>query len=776
MTSHARSLHIRSAHKRGRQTRSLIIIFLGLGLGQWLNFAARADVPPSPAQASEAPAATIPKPDEAVTPTPPAETMDASASPATLSEPDLKPRFRMHVASIHQLVGELLRSHSGTLVREVAGIMLDSLSRSAEGLDHEETLAVIDTIRAWPDSSAELFTFAPDIQGRSRWALRLDWPVTDLRSRLQTLLESETARDMLSGVRLRVSDEVAELRLRSTTLGYVLPADGGRSMFSTHADLSLPAHKPKKDAAAKDDADSKPLLTARLALAGTEKDSGATAFSSFSVITAIEYTGRVNADGAWREKLDILWPPISGMGLKAFFGKVKQTFFVPETAFGAVALNAGALPGILDQMAGFGAQVEVDSAGKISVAGEAMVGPLTAHGHSELGVVVLPGTGFLPAPDFVIQSRIKKKDSAVADVRKAIDALNKTAREREAREEWREIEVGDRPVFWRDSAANARGLLPFAMKSVVFTTSERDAKGAEKDFLIMAWTTTSPEVLVRRWLAFPRTAGARYVPATAKTSGEVWVNWKDVYRLVHPYVDLMLNVGASGALLPHADRVSTHLTPGRLTAQVKYAGLNVSHEGPLPVGVLALPLMFGISLEPDTSGTSDLAREQFAVQRLQVLYHHAKLFRKDLQRWPAELQELDGYVDFAAHPELLELQLSAGKEWSEWFESFSEEEKKDEEEEDDEIDADFNDDLYVIDWKKDRWSLGYAPDTFEHLQRLAIDQDGVIQRVAAPPKPVETKPVESKAVEEKVEETSKPDSAEAPAELEKEGDDDSPKE
>lgn len=692
------------------------------------------------------------------------ETSPKEASPQP-DEPDLKPRFHMQVPSLHQAISEVLRSNSGTLVRDIAGIMLDSITRSADGLDHDETLSLIETIRVWPDTSADLSTFAPDIQSRSRWALRLDWPLTDLRTRVQALFDSESAREMLSGITMKDEDGVATLRLRDDVLGYLLATDNVRSMFATHKDLILPADGPSSTPGRK--GTPAPLVTARLNLSGTEKDSGATAFSSFSFINALTYSGYVNAEGVWHEQLDLLWPPISGMGIKALFGKVKQTFFVPDSAIGAVALNTSAVPGILDQMAGFGPQMTISDSGEFDIDESTMPGLLSLHGESQLGIVVLPGTGFFPAPDFVIQSRTRNKDAAISDLRSAVRNMNRAALQREARPEWSEVSVDGRPVFWRDSAANARGLLPFAMKPVVFIAAERDAKDYEKDFLVMAFTSTSPEQLVRRWLAFPRTREKHYVPSDSRTSGELWINWMDVYRLVHPYLDLMLNIGSSGALLPHADRLTDNLTHGRLTAQVKYAGLNMSHEGPLPVGVLALPIMFGVSLEPDTSGSSDLAREQFAVQRLKVLHHHSELFRQDLNRWPAELRELDGYVDFAAHPELLRLQLSAGKAWGDWFESLSEEEHPDAEEDEDELDVEFDDDLYVIEWKKNSWSLGYAPDTFEHLEKLYIDQDGRIHRV-----PAEQKPAEQNETAEAV----KDEKEEAIPETNAEDDDQSPKE
>ena len=55
-------------------------------------------------------------------------------------------------------------------------------------------------------------------------------------------------------------------------------------------------------------------------------------------------------------------------------------------------------------------------------------------------------------------------------------------------------------------------------------------------------------------------------------------------------------------------------------------------------------------------------------------------------------------------------------------------EKKDEADEADGS-ARIKTDLYVIDWGRDRWTLGYKPGTFEHLERLYIDQDGDIHGI-----------------------------------------------
>ena len=174
------------------------------------------------------------------------------------------------------------------------------------------------------------------------------------------------------------------------------------------------------------------------------------------------------------------------------------------------------------------------------------------------------------------------------------------------------------------------------------------------------------------------------------------------------------------------------MTDGMLTAKAKFSGLEVSHQGPLPVGAVVLPSLLAVAAAADESGGSDLARERLASQRLKVLYHHSTLFHKDLGRWPAEVAELDGYIDFAGNPELLKLNLSSRKQWADWllggFDA-DDDAAEDEEEEESEIDED----LYVIDWEPDRWTLGLAPGTLEHLERLYIDHDGVVHRVEKKP-------------------------------------------
>jgi len=50
---------------------------------------------------------------------------------------------------------------------------------------------------------------------------------------------------------------------------------------------------------------------------------------------------------------------------------------------------------------------------------------------------------------------------------------------------------------------------------------------------------------------------------------------------------------------------------------------------------------------------------------------------------------------------------------------------------DDEVDdwgVDIDDSLFVVSWGREHWTLGVAPGTLDHLERLYIDQNGVIHR------------------------------------------------
>jgi len=657
----------------------------------------------------------------------------ANASPT--EDLPYKPKLEVHVPSVGKLASGALRSRSGVFIRDLAGILMEMADRSSEGLDREALTGVADRVKHWPDTELSGWVFAADTQGGVRWAVRVHWPLSDLHSRVRSLLRAGPGQEMFHDVTLvpRTGGGF-EVTLPENTVAYLLPTGEEWSLIASHDDLIVP--KDPFFPAAVEGATESPLLACRLNLSATEKDSGATFFSSFNVVTAIEYSTRVDADGDWVESAMVLWPPLSGMGAKAIFGKVKQTYFVPDEAFGALAMSTVMGPPMLEGLCGFGPQVMMDEKEGFAVVGEAAPGPIAGSANEEMCLTILPGTGFLPVPDFVVQTKARRVERFVEEVRSASKKINQLYREREQRPPWHEATVRDRVVFWRESGGFPGGFFVPGLQPVMFTTKETDAKGKDRDVLVLAWTSTSPENLVRRWVDFPRGKDRRCHPSGGKTDGQLWLHWRQLYRWVHPYVDVALSAASVDALLPSAEAVKSSLSDATVSANLKYAGLTVAHRGPIPLGALAVPAMLGVALAEDDGGGSDLARERLASRRLRVLYHHCKHFHKDLGRWPAEIAELDGYVDFDGHPELLKLELSSKKQWSEWFKALSElddDEKKGEanQDEEEEDESDLEDRLYVIDWRRDRWRLGLAPGTLEHLDELYVDQDGKIHRVEA---------------------------------------------
>lgn len=657
------------------------------------------------------------------------------------SEPSIKPRFELYIPSVHGLARDAHRSHAAVFAPNIAGLAKSILTSSAKGVDPNAVAELIGQIRQWPDTSIDAATYAPDTEGRMRWSVALSWPLARTVDGLSALLKTDAAADLLENVSVQ-SDQDAEdgqryvVRVADSVIAYVFATDGGRCCVASHANVPL-ADNPFRGADDLSIDDLSPAVVCRLNMTKTEQDSGGGMFSKFSVVTAIDYAGGVDASGDWRERMQVRWPPVSGMAIKALFGRVKDTFFVPGEAFGSVVFDSDMAPALIEQMAGFGPQVTFDPSGEMEVIGADLVGPLASHMRSEMSVTILPGTGFLPAPDIVVQSRGKNVDEFAESIRAAIKKINDSYVKKEQKPPWREETVRDRAVFWNKGTSSRGMMMPFAMRPVLFVSKEKDANGKDRDMVCACWTTTSPDDLVRRWLDMPRRDDPRHIPDARKTNGQAWVQVKKMYEWIHPYLNLAISAKSMDAILPATQKIEKHLTDALATVTVSYSGLTLDHRGPAPMGMLAMPVMLASSLEEHSAASSDLARERLASQRLKVLYHHCKLFKKDIGRWPVEVAELDGYVDFAGNPYLLRLQVSRSASLSKWFDKIAEaaEESDDDDADDDEqgrlIDpyAEIDDDIYVIDWGEDHWTLGIAPGTLDHLQKLYIDQDGEIHRV-----------------------------------------------
>jgi len=673
-----------------------------------------------------------------------AATVEANAAPTTNAaikrEFGLRPRLELFVPSIRKLQSEVQRSHSGVFFSQLRNMLREIAGSTAEGVDPEQADAVLARIAGWPDAQIGALTFAPDREGRVRWAIRVNWPLADLAQRCREILDTAAARELFEGLRLDPAEgERFELHLGDDTLAYLLPDDTNGAFVASHDDLPLGA--PVFSGSEETNEGGDPLVVCRQNLQGTERDSGATVFSSFNVVTDVVYAGRVDEEGSWHESIVVHWPPISGMGVKALFGRVKKSFFVPRKALGAMVFKTMMAPGMLEGMVGFGPQITMAPGGDLEVFGEQALGPIAASTGSELCVTVLPGNGFLPVPDFVAQLRAKRPDALMDNIRNAASKLNDEYLSREQRPPWHFHVIRDRQVVWSEGANRYPGMMmPMVLRPVLFTTTDADAEGKERDYLVVGWTSTSPERFVRRWLDLPRRdAEMLHLPTQSKTNGQLWVNWKQVYEFLSPYANLAIDTFVQDSLLPPYDKVEDKLTDASLTMKASFTGLKAGYTGPLPIGSLVLPSMVATSLAPDESGGSDLARERLAIQRLKVFYHHAKLFKNDIGRWPAELAELDGYIDFNGHPELLHLQLSSRKGWANMFDGIFGDDDKEKEEEDadvleDEAEVVIDDKLFVIEWNSDHWRLGLAEGTLEHLKTLYIDEDGRIHREEKPAK------------------------------------------
>src|SRR5205807_4066856 len=106
---------------------------------------------------------------------------------------------------------------------------------------------------------------------------------------------------------------------------------------------------------------------------------------------------------------------------------------------------------------------------------------------------------------------------------------------------------------------------------------------------------------------------------------------------------------ADDAILPpSADEIRSNLPDSVISIHTDFSGLRVQHSGPIPLGAFYVPGVVAASITSEDAAGSESSRERVACRNLRVLYYHAKLFRKDFNRWPARLAELDGYIDFVS--------------------------------------------------------------------------------------------------------------------------------
>ncbi len=648
---------------------------------------------------------------------------------AAITPVELRPRVELYIPSVRHLVAQAERSHAGRLAHEALAAVTSALSHGSESsLAAGET--VLRAIAAWPDTSFTLLTFAPDTLGRARWGVAVDWSLDDLRQRMLDVMKSDVLAEALEGVSFVDRDGAAALVVEGEPepLCLLIARPQGGSMVRSAAEFDFPADVFGWSEAKKTErSDTSTLVYCRTNLSATEHDSTALFGSQISWFRDIEYRAAVDAEKNWNEDVAVSWNLMVGAGVKAMIDRARQSFYVPREAFGAAVLNSPALMGMLDVMAGL-------EPGTLGGGVGSRVGP-------EVCMMVLPGDGILPFPDFVLKARARYSDAIVKNLRAAIEKANKQSREQDHPEAWHETTVDDHVVIYHDGRrGGASGMGAATYRTVLFIDSQTDPKGRQRDIIHVGFTSTSPEGLVRRLLRpLPEKDRIAVPDAAGNSAGQAWVHWKRIYAFASPWINLgIAGVAPEGVIAP-AEELADSLADADVRMDIKFNGMTLAHRGPLPFGAVYLPITVAGSLAGDRGGDTDLSRERVAVERLMLFYEHAKLFHKDFGRWPARVAELDGYIDFAGHPYLLQLKKSSRPRWIEKLrEAIDEEEdekKADDADTEDEEEQEIDDSAFVVKWSGDEWTLGVRPRTFMHLLELYIDEKGEIHRRPKPAGP-----------------------------------------
>lgn len=662
----------------------------------------------APPEHSEVSAASDPSPDK--TPQVAQQSEDEAAA--------FKPRVELFIPSTEHLIRRTGESHLGGLLGHLSGLLSAQVA-SGKGLTPEDWEALANLLRACRDTSVGVATFAPTTEGRPRWMIRVDWPRSELRDLISRIIALPALEDTLEGVTLAGSpNEGYELSLGDKVMAVIVAGPKGEGVILSDPDLAPPESLYGADVERSDPPkDTSTLIYSRWNLTATEKDSGALFGTTISWVGNIRYQASVRRSGQWSERFGVSWNALVGAAAKATIKRAKQSFHVPREAFAAVVVSSPLLQGMLDGIAGLVPGVLMGDLG--ALAGD-RVGP-------EVCIAILPGTGILPLPEVVFQTRCRHPSSVMAAIHRAITSANKRRRKDDLPEAWHEISMDDRTVFYHDGRGEKPvGLSPATYRRVLFTNERTDPKGRQRTFLNIAFVTTDVEAFVRQWSA-PMRSAQRVALPSAKVDGQGWLHWEMLYDHLHPWLNLAIAGIDPGAVLPATNRIKPYLRDASITLKTQYTGMMIRHAGPFPIGTVYLPIVLANSLAADESASTDLSRERIACERLKLFYANAELFRKDVGRWPVRVAELDGYVDFQGNPWLLRLRRSSRGALRESLLGLMTEDEEPEDEED-EIGAEIDDSLFEIDWIGEEWTLGVRSGTLDHLDALYINQRGVIHR------------------------------------------------
>ncbi|MFQ5429920.1 MAG: hypothetical protein ACE5E1_06380 [Phycisphaerae bacterium] len=629
------------------------------------------------------------------------------------------PRVELYIPSVSALAAAARRSKTAALADALSGLMPKPQQESDEGFDFDALADLAERIAGWPDTSIAATTYTQDPEGRPRWAVRLDWPLEDLVARLEAVLNDPEQARLLKGIALkRVDDEHWRLEQPDLSLA-VLSRFGTGSLLASARDLRPPeALFGQVSESSGNSKKKRSLVYCRLNLDVKEPGGGASLFTQLSGLKSVLYAGSLRRDGRWSERFAVSWNPLVGVAIKAVFQKARHTFLCPREAYATAVINMGLAEGAADGLAGLPPNTIGSRVG------------------GEMAFAVVPGEGFLPFPDVYCQFRARRTSAIQTAIRSFIQKDNKKRAEDDRPPAWHEECIDDRVVFWKDpSAETGYGFMPVTYRTVVFFEPSKAASDTSDDDgqpqatrLIIANTSTWADDAVHHWQALQRTTVS--LPSSKKNHWQARISWRRLYALAQPYLALLSGFSEDTSLPPEPGELVDALPDSDIAIRIGLAGLQARHKGPIPIGAIYVPTVVAVSLGATADPSSEAARERTASRHLRALYHHAKLFKKDYGRWPATVAELDGYVDFGSHAELLRLRPKE-KSFIEGLASLIGGEKQADRDSDEADEPDIDDSLYVIDWTENEaeWRLSIRNGEFVKYETIYIDAAGEIHRV-----------------------------------------------
>lgn len=678
------------------------------------------------------------EPDQPADKSPDSERSDASPATKPAKDEHDVAQVEVFVPSITQLAASFEDSKTAEIFEAIRNLMPepDDIA-DEEQFDVAALSKLSEHILSWPDTSLAFTTYAQDRDGRPRWAIQVDWPFDAVVERMKTLFADESAGKVLGKIQLVKEDGDAwRVELPDMVLAYIRPADRGALITGTRT-----LNPPTNIFGVAESADTKgrsrqTRLFCRLNLDAEDEGSKNAMFTALVGVNSIDYELRLLKNGNWREMFVVKWNAMIGLAAKAIFQKTKNQFNCPKDAYATAVFNLGALTEAApDGITGLPA------------------GTIGSRTTGEMAFSLVPGTGFLPFPDTYFQFRTGRRHVMADKIRGAIKKDAAKRAEDDRRPAWYEEEIDGSVVFWKDpSADGGYGLAPATSRTVIFfhppmtdaekaegsddeESDESDAEESESDdamwrTVVIANTTTWPDDAVRNFR--DKIKSARKLPSSKKMDWQARINWRRAYELAYPYVALATGLSPDTTMPPEPVEFADVLSDSRVDVKISVGGFLARHVGPVPIGGLYVPAIAGVTLNTSADPGSDIAREQTACRRLRVLQHHCKLFKKDYGRWPATIAELDGYVDFASHPQLLRLRDRNVGFLQGFASAFTIDEKPDAKKSDDDIlDEDIDDSLYEIDWSDNDadWRLKLREGEFVAYKTIYIDAEGHIHRV-----------------------------------------------